>query len=86
MPVSGLVDVEGAARSQCPLWVSSRHLNSDGLGPLCANSRPYMHEGAGMKQAPDALMKIAEARASFASRADDSGTHKAELTVRMDGL
>jgi tungstate transport system substrate-binding protein len=45
-----------------------------------------MHEGAGMKQALDALKKIAEARAPFASRADDSGTHKAELTVRMDGL
>ena len=45
-----------------------------------------MHEGAGMKQAPDALKKIAEARAPFTSRADDSGTHKAELTVRMDGL
>jgi ABC-type tungstate transport system permease subunit len=50
------------------------------------NSRPHMHEGAGMKQEPDALKKIAEARAPFASRADDSGIHKAELTVRMDGL
>ena len=36
---------------------------------------------AGMKQAPDALKKIAEAKASFASRADDSGTHKAELKL-----
>ncbi len=45
-----------------------------------------MHEGAGMKQARDALKKIAEARAPFACRADDSGTHKAELIVRMDGL
>ena len=54
--------------------------------PLSANSTPHMHEGAGMKQVPDALKKIAEARAPFASRADDAGTHKAELTVRMDGL
>ena len=36
---------------------------------------------AGMKQAPDALKKIAEVRAPFASRADDSGTHKAELKL-----
>ena len=36
---------------------------------------------AGIKQAPDALKKIAEAQASFASRADDSGTHKAELKL-----
>jgi tungstate transport system substrate-binding protein len=36
---------------------------------------------AGMKQAPDALKKIAEAQATFASRADDSGTHKAELKL-----
>jgi tungstate transport system substrate-binding protein len=36
---------------------------------------------AGMKQAPEALKKIAEARAPFASRADDSGTHKAELKL-----
>src|SRR5262245_21994789 len=36
---------------------------------------------AGMKQAPDALKKIAEAKAPFASRADDSGTHKAELKL-----
>ena len=34
---------------------------------------------AGMKQAPEALKKIAEAQTPFASRADDSGTHKAEL-------
>ena len=33
---------------------------------------------AGLKQAPEALKKIAEAKAPFASRADDSGTHKAE--------
>ncbi len=36
---------------------------------------------AGLKQAPDALKKIAAARAPFASRADDSGTHKAELKL-----
>ena len=36
---------------------------------------------AGTKEAPDALKKIAEARAPFASRADDSGTHKAELKL-----
>jgi tungstate transport system substrate-binding protein len=36
---------------------------------------------AGLKQAPDALKKIAEAKAFFASRADDSGTHKAELKL-----
>lgn len=36
---------------------------------------------AGMKQAPEALKKIAEAQAPFASRADDSGTHKAELKL-----
>ena len=36
---------------------------------------------AGMKQAPETLKKIAEARALFASRADDSGTHKAELKL-----
>jgi len=40
--------------------------------PLSANGTPHMHEGAGMKQVPDALKKIAEARAPFASRADDS--------------
>ena len=33
---------------------------------------------AGVKQAAEALKKIAEAQAPFASRADDSGTHKAE--------
>jgi tungstate transport system substrate-binding protein len=36
---------------------------------------------AGMRQAPEALKKIAEAQAPFASRADDSGTNKAELTL-----
>jgi tungstate transport system substrate-binding protein len=36
---------------------------------------------AGMKRAPEALKKIAEAQAPFASRADDSGTHKAELKL-----
>jgi len=36
---------------------------------------------AGIKQARDALKKIAEAKAPFASRADDSGTHKAELKL-----
>jgi tungstate transport system substrate-binding protein len=36
---------------------------------------------AGLKQAPQALKKIAEAKAPFASRADDSGTHKAELKL-----
>lgn len=36
---------------------------------------------AGMKQAQDALKKIAVAKAAFASRADDSGTHKAELKL-----
>jgi tungstate transport system substrate-binding protein len=36
---------------------------------------------AGLKQAPEALKKIAEAQAPFASRADDSGTHKAELKL-----
>ena len=36
---------------------------------------------AGMKQAPDALKKIATAQSLFASRADDSGTHKAELKL-----
>ena len=35
----------------------------------------------GMKQAPGALRKIAEAQAPFASRADESGTHKAELNL-----
>jgi tungstate transport system substrate-binding protein len=36
---------------------------------------------AGLKNAPDALKRIAEGRAPFASRADDSGTHKAELKL-----
>ena len=36
---------------------------------------------AGLKQAPEALQKIAEAKAHFASRADYSGTHKAELKL-----
>jgi tungstate transport system substrate-binding protein len=36
---------------------------------------------AGLKQAPEALQKIAEAKMPFASRADDSGTHKAELKL-----
>jgi tungstate transport system substrate-binding protein len=36
---------------------------------------------AGLKRAPDALKRIADARAPFASRADDSGTHKAELKL-----
>jgi tungstate transport system substrate-binding protein len=39
---------------------------------------------AGLKQAPEALKKIAEAQASFASRSDDSGTHKAELKLWED--
>jgi len=36
---------------------------------------------AGLTDAAQALKKIAEARAPFASRADDSGTHKAELKL-----
>lgn len=36
---------------------------------------------AGLKNADEALKKIADARAPFASRGDDSGTHKAELTL-----
>ena len=36
---------------------------------------------AGMKQAPDALKKIATAQSLFAYRADVSGTHKAELKL-----
>nr|WP_224405043.1 substrate-binding domain-containing protein [Afifella sp. IM 167] len=36
---------------------------------------------AGMTDAPAALLKIAEAKAPFASRADDSGTHKKELSL-----
>ena len=35
----------------------------------------------GLKEAPEALKKIAQAQAPFASRADDSGTHKAELKL-----
>ncbi len=36
---------------------------------------------AGMKDGPAALKKIAEAKASFASRGDDSGTHKKEKAL-----
>jgi tungstate transport system substrate-binding protein len=36
---------------------------------------------AGLKSASEALKKIAEAEALFASRADESGTHKTELTL-----
>lgn len=36
---------------------------------------------AGTADAPAALAKIAEAKAAFASRGDDSGTHKAELAL-----
>jgi tungstate transport system substrate-binding protein len=36
---------------------------------------------AGMSDAAAALKKIAEAKAPFASRGDDSGTHKAELKL-----
>jgi tungstate transport system substrate-binding protein len=36
---------------------------------------------SGMKEAGRALARIAEAAAPFASRADDSGTHKAELAL-----
>jgi tungstate transport system substrate-binding protein len=36
---------------------------------------------ANLKQAPEALKRIAEAKAPFASRADDSGTHKAEIKL-----
>lgn len=35
----------------------------------------------GMKDAPASLTKIAAAKAAFASRGDDSGTHKAELRL-----
>lgn len=35
----------------------------------------------GLKDASEALKKIAEAEAPFASRADESGTHKAELKL-----
>ena len=36
---------------------------------------------AGMKEGPAALRKIAEAKAPFASRGDDSGTHKKEKAL-----
>jgi tungstate transport system substrate-binding protein len=36
---------------------------------------------AGMRRAPEALKKIAEAQSPFASRADDSGTNKAEMKL-----
>lgn len=36
---------------------------------------------AGLKDADEALEKIAEAKAPFASRGDNSGTHKAELRL-----
>ncbi|WP_051630276.1 substrate-binding domain-containing protein [Afifella pfennigii] len=36
---------------------------------------------SGMKDAPAALKRIAEANAAFASRGDDSGTHKKELSL-----
>ena len=36
---------------------------------------------AGLSDAPAALARIARARAPFASRGDDSGTHKAELRL-----
>ena len=39
---------------------------------------------AGLHDAPAALKKIAEARAPFASRGDDSGTHKKELELWTD--
>jgi tungstate transport system substrate-binding protein len=39
---------------------------------------------AGAKDAPEALKKIAEAEAPFASRGDESGTHKAELKLWKD--
>ncbi len=38
----------------------------------------------GMTDATDALRKIAEARAPFASRGDDSGTNKAEMRLWKD--
>lgn len=46
------------------------------LGP---EADPAGVEGLG--DAPAALARIAEARARFASRGDDSGTHKAELAL-----
>jgi len=36
---------------------------------------------SGLKDAPAALRKIADAKAPFASRGDDSGTHKKELSL-----
>ena len=39
---------------------------------------------AGSKDAPAALKKIAQAQATFASRGDDSGTHKKELELWKD--
>jgi tungstate transport system substrate-binding protein len=39
---------------------------------------------AGTEHAPEALKKIAEAKAPFASRGDESGTHKAELKLWKD--
>jgi tungstate transport system substrate-binding protein len=39
---------------------------------------------AGTKNVADALKKIAEAEAPFASRGDDSGTHKEELRLWQD--
>ncbi|MEX0697506.1 MAG: substrate-binding domain-containing protein [Dongiaceae bacterium] len=39
---------------------------------------------AGLNDAPAALKKIAEAGAPFASRGDDSGTHKKELELWQD--
>ena len=39
---------------------------------------------AGLKVAPEAFKKIAEAQAPFASRGDDSGTNKAELKLWQD--
>jgi tungstate transport system substrate-binding protein len=39
---------------------------------------------AGLKEAAAALKKIAETEAPFASRGDDSGTHKAELKLWQD--
>jgi tungstate transport system substrate-binding protein len=39
---------------------------------------------AGIKDSPEALKKIAEVEAPFASRGDESGTHKAELKLWQD--
>ena len=39
---------------------------------------------AGLKDAAEGLKRIAEAQAPFASRADESGTHKAELKLWRD--